>query len=346
MFGINRDVERFNQIVRGKVKQDLRKYMSKQEIIANKGGKTVSIPLPRISLPRFKYASDSGGIGQGNGNQPGNEPHDNILEVDVSLEEMADLLGEELELPRIEPKGKKDLTIDSNRYRGLRRIGPESLRSFKHTFKEALKRSIGSGTYDPDNPLIIPIKDDRRYKSPEPVFLPRSQAAIIYMMDVSGSMNERHKLLARLTSFWIDTWLRRNFKCIESRYVIHNEKAWEVTEEAFYRIREGGGTKISSAYQEAKKIIQESYSPSEWNIYLFQYSDGDDWGDGSSGLACSIIKELVPHVNQIAYCQVQKSGNFLKHISKFKDTPEVVWTAIESREEVYDAIKLFFQKGR
>ena len=81
MFGINRDVERFKQIVRGKVKKDLRKYMSKQEIIGNKGGKTISIPLPRIALPRFKYASDGGGIGQGNSNQPGNAPHDNILDL-------------------------------------------------------------------------------------------------------------------------------------------------------------------------------------------------------------------------------------------------------------------------
>ena len=79
-----------------------------------------------------------------------------------------------------------------------------------------------------------------------------SNAVIVFMMDVSGSMGEEQKELVRLESFWIDTWLRKNYEGIESRYIVHDVSAKEVDKHTFYHLREDGGTKISSAYRAAK----------------------------------------------------------------------------------------------
>ena len=117
---IERDHQRFRKIVRGKVKSNLSKYISRGEMIGKKGKDLVSIPLPSIDIPQFRYGQkNSGGAGQGDGDigQPlgppqgsdsgaGDQPGGHILEVDLTMEEMAEILGEELALPRIEPRGK------------------------------------------------------------------------------------------------------------------------------------------------------------------------------------------------------------------------------------------------
>ena len=80
------------------------------------------------------------------------------------------------------------------------------------------------------------------------------------MMDVSGSMGEEQKELVRLESFWIDTWLRKNYEGIESRYIVHDVSAKEVDKHTFYHLREDGGTKISSAFRCAKPLLDAHYS--------------------------------------------------------------------------------------
>ena len=110
------------------------------------------------------------------------------LDFGVEPAEEGVRLGEELELPRIEPRGKSSITAPTGRYTGIRRVGPESLRHFKRTFKEALKRELTAGTYEADNPIIIHIREDKRYRSWRERQNPDNNAVIIYMMDVSGSM--------------------------------------------------------------------------------------------------------------------------------------------------------------
>src|SRR5438046_2949665 len=204
---IERDQQRFRKIVRGKVKSNLSKYISRGEMIGRKGKDLVSIPLPQIELPQFRYGQKgSGGVGQGEG-QPGDpltapqgdgeggagdQPGGHILEVELTMEEMAQILGEELALPRIEPRGKKNIVTTKDRYTGIRQTGPESLRHFKRTFKRALKRQISSGTYDAGDPVIVPIRADKQYRSWKEVKQPQAVAVIVYMMDVSGSMADEH----------------------------------------------------------------------------------------------------------------------------------------------------------
>ena len=95
-----------------------------------------------------------------------------------------------------------------DKYTGIRQAGPESLRHFKRTFKRALRRQIASRAYDPSDPIVMPIRSDKQYRSWKDVQQPQSVAVIIYMMDVSGSMTDEQKEIVRIEAFWIDTWIK------------------------------------------------------------------------------------------------------------------------------------------
>ncbi|MCI0416737.1 DUF444 family protein [bacterium] len=364
---IEQDHSRFKQIVRGKIKKELKKYITQGELIGRKGKNIVSIPVPRIDLPRFRFdPHQTGGVGQGDGDvgtalgpgnpqdgsgKAGDSPGSHLLEVEITLEELAQILGEELELPNVEPRGKKNIVTEKDRYTGISRSGPESLRHFKRTYKEALRRQIISGTYNYDDPIIVPIREDKRFRSWKLSDLPESNAVIIYMMDVSGSMGPEQKDIVRLESFWIDTWLRSQYNHIELRYIVHDAVAKEVDHDTFFYIREGGGTKISSAYKLASRMIAEQFLPQDWNIYLFHFSDGDNWDGGDTAECVSILeKDLLQKINLFCYGQVKSaygSGDFLYGLEEaFPEDPRLITSKINSKDEIYDSIKAFLGKGR
>ena len=362
------DHNRFKRIVRGKIKKELRRFISSGDLIGKQGNKQVTIPIPRIDLPRFSFGSNQGqGVGQGEGEvgdpldqgQPepgegeaGDTEGQHTLEVDVTLEELAQILGEELELPNIDEKGKKNIDDKDYKYSGILKQGPESLHHFKRTYKEALRRSIATGIYDPDDPMITPIKDDKRYRSFSVVNKPVANAVIIYMMDVSGSMGDEQKEVVRLTSFWLDTWLQTQYKGLERRFIIHDATAKEVDQDTFYRTKESGGTLISSAYRLAIKIIEEEFPVSEWNIYLFHFSDGDNWsGNDTSECMKLLDSTLLPAANLFCYGQVESrygSGQFLRDLrKKFGDEHNCVTLCqIKDREAIMDALKVFLGTGK
>lgn len=362
---IEKDHQRFRQIVKGRIREDLRRFLTRGELIGKEGKHLISIPVRGIELPHFRYGDNSQGVGAGDGNegdsvgkgdpgsgkgQGGTEPGQHLMEVDLSLDELAEILAEELKLPRIEPKGKHRITTIREKYSSLRRVGPESLRHFKRSFKEALKRQIAYGDYDPDNPVIIPQRKDIRYRSWKEVKSPKSNAVIIFMMDVSGSMGEDQKELVRLESFWIDTWLRKNYEGIETRYIVHDISAREVDKHTFYHLREDGGTKISSALKVCKQVLESHYSPDEWNIYLFHFSDGDNSSEADSRDCIKMLKEqLLPMANMFGYCQVASaygSGNFINVLhEQLRGNPLVLTSRVNSKDDIYDSIRTFFGKG-
>ena len=258
---IDQDYARFKKIIRGKIKQDLKKFMTQGEMIGKKGKDYVSIPLPRITLPHFEHDYEKkGGVGQGEGEkgsavgkgkgQPGDgagsageDPGQHVLEVDVNLGELAEILGEELQLPRIMPKGiKQSLQTQKNKYTGISNTGPDSLRHFRRTYRQALVRQIVSGSYQSKDPMVIPIRHDMRFRSSKVTEQLTTSAVIIYIMDVSGSMGVEQKEIVRTTSFWIDTWIKSQFKDLQTRYIIHDAQAKLVYQETLYHTRESGGT--------------------------------------------------------------------------------------------------------
>lgn len=359
---IDQDAGRFRKIVKGKVRRNLRKYMSNGELIGRQGKNIVSIPVPQIELPHIKFnGRQMGGVGQGDGKegtplgpgdqqgngQAGDQPGQHILEVDVTIDELAEILSEELELPRIEPKGSDTIEGGKVKYTGIRRVGPESLRSFKRTYRAALKRQIITGIYNPQNPVVIPIRDDVHYRSWNVVPQPMNNAVIFYMMDVSGSMTSFKKELVRLTAFWIDTWLRSQYKNLTVRYIVHDAVAREVKPNLFYNLRESGGTRISSAYQLCQKIIEEQYDVSEWNIYGFHFSDGENFGGNDDQTSHDILKEkLLPVMNLFGYGQVPGGYGrmFMDTIDRIEDE-KIIGVKIDDRDKILDAIKAFLGKG-
>ncbi|MCP4805613.1 MAG: DUF444 family protein [Proteobacteria bacterium] len=354
---IDNDLHRFRQIVKGRIRKDLKGFMSNGEMIGKQGKKVVSIPLPQIQIPRFRYGKNQGGVGQGEGDGKGQGPGEagdkagqHVLEVDVTYEELAEILGEELELPNIEPRGAKEISTSRDKYTGISKLGPESLRHSRRTFKEALKRQVAAGSYDPKNPRIIPVKEDKRYRSWKAKTEPQSAAVIVYMMDVSGSMGKEQKEIVRLEAFWIDTWLRHQYKNVETRFIIHDAVAKEVDRHTFFHTRESGGTLISSAYKLAMKIIDDEYSPSEWNIYPFHFSDGDNWSSSDTKACMELLKnDMLPKVNQFCYGQVDSeygSGQFIKDLEvNFTDTEFMRLSRIPDREGIMNSIKDFLGKG-
>ncbi len=368
IYNIKQDHARFRAIVKGKIKQDLKKYVTHGEMIGRKGKDLVTIPVPQIEIPRFRFSDkEQGGLGQGQGKvgdpigqgdpqqgqrQVGDQPGNHTLDVDLSLQELAEILGEQLELPKIQPRGHKTLKSKIEKYTGIANEGPNSLRHFKRTFRETLRRQIASGVYNPDRPVIIPIKKDMRYRSWKTDIRHENNAVIIYMMDVSGSMGDEQKEIVRTEAFWIDTWLRSQYKGIDTRYIIHDATAREVDEDTFFKTRESGGTLISSAYKLCEKIIETDYAPSDWNIYPFHFSDGDNWSGEDTRLCLDLLVKKLLHVcNVFCYGQVESrygSGQFFKDLKEhFGNNHEsVILSKIENKEGILQSIKDFLGKGK
>jgi sporulation protein YhbH len=360
---IEADQARFKKIVRGAVRSNIRKYLSREELIGRRGKDLVSIPIPQLEIPRFRFGTAKQGIGQGDGNigdpvavdpeegggRAGSEPGEHLLEVELSIEELAQIMAEELALPKIEPRGKKNISAEKDKYVGIAKTGPESLRHFKRSFRQALRRQVISGSYDPLDPKVWPIKEDKRYRSWKTTFEPESNAVIIYMMDVSGSMGEEQKEIVRLTSFWIDTWLISQYKGVERRFIIHDAEAREVDSETFFHTRESGGTRISSAYEVCLRMIHERFSPEDYNIYPFHFTDGDNFSDDNDK-AIKCLQDLLPLANVFCYGQVggvYGSGHFLMNIRELSQSEGKVLTAeIKNKEGIYDALKAFLGTGR
>ncbi|MBT6325115.1 MAG: DUF444 family protein [Bdellovibrionales bacterium] len=366
---IKRDHARFRKIVKGKVRDNLKKYVSSGEMPIHKGNGTFKIPMPSIDVPRFKFGDkQQGGMGQGQGEsgdpvdgngeeQPGEgeagEGEGNKeLDVELSLEELASILGEQLELPNIEPKGNKTLESVSDKYTSIGHVGPDSLKHFKRTYREALKRQISTGVYDPNNPVVIPTKKDFRYRSSQSKVEFENSAVVIYMMDVSGSMGDEQKEIVRTESFWINLWLKSQYKNIDIRYVIHDATAKEVEEEVFFRTRESGGTLISSAFNLCKQIIDSDYDPSSWNIYPFHFSDGDNWSTDDTKLCLELLdNHIIPKSNMFCYGQVESrygSGQFYKdlHAKYGDDSDRIILSKIKNKDAILDSIKDFLGKGK
>ncbi len=361
---IQKDQQRFRQIVRGRIRRDLRRYVRDGELLGRQGKDAVSIPIPEIELPRFTFDSGQGsGVGRGDGNPADGQGQDpgegeagegegqHLIEVEVKLEDLAKILGEELALPDIKPRGHASVVADHDKFTGIRRVGPESLRHFKRTFKEALKRQISMGLWNPERPVIIPVKDDRRYRSYETKRQPEFRAAIIHMMDVSGSMGSEQKEIVRIQAFWIDTWLRHQYKDIVTVYIVHDAVAKEVSQHDFFHLRESGGTKISSAYELALGIMKERFRGDEWNIYPFHFSDGDNWSGKDTNLCVDLLRQdILPRCNLFCYGQVKSaygSGQFKRDLDvAFPAEDRLVTSAIADRDAILPSIRDFLGKGR
>ncbi len=134
--------------------------------------------------------------------------------------------------------------------------------------------------------------------------VPRSKAVMFCLMDVSGSMNQATKDIAKRFFILLYLFLQRNYEHTEVVFIRHHTSAKEVDEQEFFYSRETGGTIVSSALKLMKEILDERYPVSEWNIYGAQASDGDNWNDDSSTCSKLLMQELLPKLQYYSYIEI------------------------------------------
>lgn len=358
---IDTDLGRFKQIVKGKVRKDLKKFMSNGHMTGQQGKKVIRIPLPGIDIPHFTFGSkDKGGTGQGdaengdpidgNGKQKGNgkeagDGSDNHPFAEFTPDELAQMLGEELQLPNIELKGKKSTETTRDRYNKISMEGPTGLRHMPRTYKEALKRTMSTGDFNPDDPYVIPIKKDFRYKAANTIVKPEISVVVHYLRDYSGSITPDMCHQIKSSVFWIDLWLKHQYKKIESRYFVHDTVCEELDNEKFFGVSEGGGTKVSAGYE---KIIEAMAEEPDANHYLFQWSDGDNAGHDDTKCIELINTKILPMVNLFGYGQVAEvhAGDLYTTLSENIKHEKFVCATTLTADDIMKTMKAFLGTGK
>lgn len=358
---ISSDVERFKKIVKGKVRKDLKKFMSNGHMIGQQGKKNIKIPLPGINIPHFTFGSkDKGGTGQGDGENgdpikdgekgpgkgkdAGDETSDHPY-AEFTPDELAQMLAEELQLPNIENKGKKSTQTIKDRYSKISHEGPTGLRHMRRTYKEALKRTITSSEYNPDDPYVVPIKHDFRYKAPRTITIPEVSVYVYYLRDDSGSISTEMCQLIKSSVFWIDLWLKSQYKKTESRYFVHDTVCEELDHDKFFEVADGGGTKVSSGYKKVFDAIQEN---PDANHYLFQWSDGDNQGGDATACLQLLHEKIMPEINLFGYGQVSEPhGSDLYHtLTEGLKSDKFVHAVTLKPDDILGTMKKFLGTGK
>ena len=193
-------------------------------------------------------------------------------------------------------------------------------------------------------PYLDPI--DLRFRSRVRVPVPTTKAVMFCLMDVSGSMDEARKELSKRFFILLYLFLTRHYDKIELVFIRHHTQAQEVDEENFFHARETGGTVVSSALVLMDEIIKARYSPTEWNIYGAQASDGDNWHHDSGRCRELLTDSLLPVCRYFAYVQVaEEEQNLWEEYSRLQEThPGFAMRKVTQASQIYPVFRELFKK--
>ena len=194
-------------------------------------------------------------------------------------------------------------------------------------------------------PFIDPI--DLRYSNRIKVPKPSSQAVMFCVMDVSGSMDENKKDIAKRFFILLYLLLTRAYDPIQVVFIRHHTSAMEVEEQDFFTSRESGGTVVSSALNLLHEIISQRYASSDWNIYVAQASDGDNWDSDSITCRELLIDKIMPLVQYYAYVEITEGQpqNLWEEYSKIAAYHEhFAMQNIQSPADIYPVFRELFKK--
>ena len=192
---------------------------------------------------------------------------------------------------------------------------------------------------------------DLRYnnftKKPAPI----SQAVVFFIMDVSASMTEQHKDLAKRFFMLLNLFVSRKYKRVECVFIRHHIQAIECSEDEFFNSRDNGGTIVSSAFKLSREILADRYSPNEWNIYFAQASDGDNFDHDNEELKDIIANDILPITQYFSYIQVgikrhgyYNSGNLLQeYVPLQAQHKNMVTKHIEDTSDIYPVFREIFK---
>ncbi|MGL4861240.1 MAG: YeaH/YhbH family protein [Enterobacteriaceae bacterium] len=315
--------------------------------------------VQRDHIDRPDGGGAGGGSGQGEASQDGSGEDDFIFQI--SKDEYLDLLFEDLALPNLRKTQYQQVTEFKNRRAGYTVHGIPAnisiIRSLRNSLARRIAMSAGKRRQlreleqrlqelknsEPARLLEeqevqkqidelrrksarVPFIDtfDLRYRNYERYPEPTSQAVMFCLMDVSGSMDQATKEMAKRFYILLYLFLSRTYKNVDVVYIRHHTQAKEVDEQEFFYSQETGGTIVSSALKMMDEIITARYNPSQWNIYAAQASDGDNWADDSPLCYDLLAQKLLPAVRHYYYIEITRRAH------------QTLWRQYESLQSNFD----------
>ncbi len=334
-------------------------------------------PGDRIKRP------PGGGGEQGRRASDSGEGEDDFV-FEISKDEYLDLLFDDLELPNLKKNQLRKMTKSKTVRAGFTTDGVPTNINIVRSLRAALSRRIGMGS-EPrrmlreleaelealeQNPVAdearraelhqeiamlrarlkkIPFIDtfDLRFNNFVQRPVPTSQAVMFCLMDVSGSMDQETKDIAKRFYILLYLFLTRSYRDVDVVYIRHHTQAKEVEEEEFFYSRETGGTIVSSALELTRDIIKQRYPPTDWNIYAAQASDGDNWNDDSPLCEQILAKELLPQLRYYAYVEITRRDHqgLWEHYENLLDKYDnFAMQHIREHNDIYPVFREFFRK--
>jgi hypothetical protein len=379
--GHDRSVEdrrRHRQLVEKSIRRNLADIISEESIIGQSKNKKIKIPIKGIKEYEFIYGRNSGGVGSGDGTEKrgdrigsgnnggagggpgsgnqgaGDQEGEDIYETEVTIEDVINYLFEDLDLPDLNKNKSADLVSESRKRSGYQRKGIQPRLAKKRSMMEKIKREQGrkkalrEEDIEEDGAERFPfIEDDLRYQRMKETVKRKSNAVVLCIMDVSGSMDQTRKYLARSFFFLLYQFIRMKYDGVEVVFIAHTTTAKEVNEAEFFHRGESGGTYISSGYEKALEIIGQRYRADQWNIYAFHVSDGENWEDDNDR-AVKFARELCLRCNLFAFAEVLPSGYYRGTIISILSTnireENFVTASINNKEDLWPALKKILKK--
>lgn len=373
-----RDSARHKEKIKEAIKDNLRHIISEENIITSNKGKKIKIPMKYLDMWRFKYgknnSADDRGVGHGDakpgdiiakegeeeglvGDRAGKESGEDVYEEDVDLDEVIEMMLEDLNLPFLEQKQQQvEIETEETVFQDIAERGLPANVDRRRTILENMKRNAAKGKMRIGG--IAPC--DLRYKVWENVVEKHSNAAVFLLMDRSGSMTEGRKYIVKSFFWWMVRFIEKKYSNVKLIFIAHDTEAKEVEEENFFQISQSGGTMCSSAFKLAKDIISERFPPNIWNNYVFEFSDGDNWGEDNERCV-EMVKDLLSVCQAVGYGEVEYSdwlygqtktkSNIINSRLKraFLGNKEIsqnrrfLTTSIKDKEDIYDCLRQFLQ---
>lgn len=371
------DRRRHRQLVEKSIKENLGDILSEESIIGQGKNKKFKIPIRGIKEYQFVYGRNSKGVatgtgeekrgdkigsgkpgqGKGQGNKgAGNSEGDDIYDTEITLDELLDYIAEDLDLPNLDKKKYSEIISESaGRRNGYQKYGIRPRLAKKKTVmtkiarKQGKKRAlIEAGASEEDAKIArFPFReDDLRFYRVKQKPKRESNAVMVFIMDVSGSMDSTKKYLARSFFFVLSRFLRRKYDNLAFEFISHTTVAKRVNEYEFFHKAESGGTYISSGINLALDLIKEKYPKDMWNIYPVYASDGDNWTEDNEK-AMKAVKDLCKTSNMFGYAELLPSTysttmyyRFKKEINEKNFVPVIV----KEKKDLWEALKLMLSK--
>jgi len=359
----SRDWLRHNEKVREAVQQNLPNLVTGPDIITGSNDRTVQVPVKMLEHARFRLADSPShtyaNAGQGQGKpgdilrqarpdlgeeegEGGNDDGEVKLMLEFKVDDIIDWLWEELQLPDLQPKRNTAVTNDEYVREGWDKHGARARLDRRRTVKEAVKRRATQ-----ENPVPF-TNEDLRFKQLVHRRKPATNAVVIFALDVSASMTDAERKLAKSFFFFVLQGIRRRYGKVQTRFIAHTTQAWEFSEHEFFNVTGTGGTGASTAFKLALELIETEYAPSQYNSYLFYASDGENFTEDRSA-AIDYLGKLGKLLNFIGYVEtvpgsLRSSETEMKTLcAEIERTGAPIGSSVLSKhEDVWRAIRKFF----